>query len=265
MPPLPATPLGNLPGGAWRTSAWTLLAALALATPALGGLSKPEREEIKGLLASGTLYARIDIPCETGRHPFGTYKSPLVEVTPKGENTDGGKGLSTGLWHTESTYWGVGPNTALKFDDADFDGKKIEIELRGVGEWKDADTVILFKEIRSISDFRAAFDRAFATQPLQDEHPEWPRSVRSAIAHGQLATGMTRRQAYIVVGAPSRFEVREEEGRKIEVWHTRQERGTKIGFWRSRSGSTGFPTELEFVDGMLTSFAGSSEQLNLDD
>jgi hypothetical protein len=231
----------------------------------VGGLSKPEREEIKSLLASGTLYARIEIPCETGRHPFGTYKSPLVEVTPRGENTEGGKGLSAGLWHTESTYWGVGPNTPLKFDEADFDGKKIEIELHGVGEWKEADTVILFREIRSVADFRAAFDRAFATQPLQDEHPEWPRSVRDAIARGQLATGMTKRQAYIVVGAPSRFEVREQDGRKVEVWHTRQERGTKIGFWRSRSGRTGFPVELEFVDGMLTSFGGSSEQLNLDD
>lgn len=265
MSPFSATPSGDLAGNALRLTAWTLAAALALSAPARGGLSKPEREEIKGLLSSGTLYARIDIPCETGRHPFGTYKSPLVEVTPRSENTDGGNGLSTGLWHTESTYWGVGPNTPLEFDEADFDGKKIEIELRGVGEWKDTDTVILFKEIRSVDDFRAAFDRAFATQPLQDEHPEWPRSVRSAIARGQLATGMTKRQAYIVVGAPSRFEVREEYGRKIEVWHTRQERGTKIGFWRSRSGRTGFPSELEFVDGMLTSFEGSSEQLNLDD
>lgn len=242
-----------------------LLSAFALAAVAEAQLSKPDRKQIKRILDGGTLYARIDMPCETGRHPFGTYKAPLVEVSPEGENTEGGLGLNASFWHAQSTYWGVGPNATLRFDEAEFDGNTLEAEFEGVGEWDGTDTVIKFVGINSVADFEAAFDRAFARQPLQDEHPEWPQEIRDAIARGELVEGMNKRQAYIVVGAPSRFETSEQNGKKVEIWYTRQERGLEVGFWTTRSGRTGYPAQLRFEDGELTSFDSSGGQLSLDD
>ena len=113
--------------------------------------------------------------------------------------------------------------------------------MEGIGSWDGTDTVILFKNIRSVADFEAAFDHAFARTPLQDEYPEWPQATREAIANGNLQEGMTKRQAYIIVGAPSRFERSERDGKRVEVWFPRQERGLEMGFLDLSLGSDGIP------------------------
>ena len=247
------------------STALVAVLSMSIAAAALAQPPKPERKQIKSMLKGITLYARIDIPCKTGRHPWGTYKSPLVEVTPEGESTEGGMAVHHSYWHAESTYWGIGPNATLKFDEGEWDGPNFEAEFYGVGDWDGTDTVILFKDIHSVDDFNRAFDRAFSTQPLQDEYPDWPIEIRDAIADHRLVEGMNKRQAYIVVGAPLRFEKREEDGQTTETWWPRQDRGFEMGFWFSRSGQTGFPSKLEFVDGKLAQIGESTGSFSLDD
>ena len=54
-----------------------------------GGIPKDVKKEIKKKMKNvGTLYTRIDLPCKYGRHAYGTFTSPLVEVTPEGTNTE---------------------------------------------------------------------------------------------------------------------------------------------------------------------------------
>jgi len=215
----------------------------------------------------GTLYTRIDLPCKYGSHAYGTFKAPLVEVTPTGTNTEGELGGSFSGFHAESTYWGVGPNFPMKVEEIEFDEGEIEIELEGVGEADGSDTVVLFKDIRSMEDFEKAFDHVFATKPLQDENSDWSPEVRQAIAERRLIEGMTKRQAFAVVGAPERFEKNEQDGVATEVWFLRQDRGTKIGYWGAKSDQTGLPSQISFVDGKLTSIGayGSGSGVNLDD
>ena len=243
-----------------------LAAAILLPTMGAAQVPKPVRKQIRAMLKQGTLYARIDMPCKTGRHPFGTYKAPLVEVTRDGENTEGGLGMNMSVWHHESTYWGVRPNDALKFDEGEFDGSDFEAEFVGVGAAKGNNTVLLFKNIGSLEDFEAAFEHAFARMPLQDEHPDWAPEFRDAVGARRLVEGMNKRQAFYVIGSPERVEQSEAGGSKVEIWFPRQDRGMKTGFWTTRSKTTGYPTQLKFVDNRLVELSGSvGGGLSLDD
>lgn len=247
-----------------------LLVVMSLAFYLVGvdaGVQKKDRKAIKSF-ASGTLYARIDIPCNTGRHAWGTYLSPLVEVTPEGTNTEGEMGMSASVWHAQSTFWGVGPNDTLEVSDMGFDEDEIEIELEGVGPTNGIDTVILFKGINSMDDFKKAFEQAFSKTPLQDDHPDWPEEMRKAVAERRLVEGMSKRMAYYIVGSPEKFEKTEKEGKNVETWFTRQQRGTQMGFWYSSTETTGFPKTLEFVDGTLVSWGAKTvkgSELDLDE
>ncbi|HEX7181614.1 MAG TPA: hypothetical protein VF756_07210 [Thermoanaerobaculia bacterium] len=215
-------------------------------------LPKAQRKEAKAYL-SGTLYMRIDAPCGTGRHPMGTYMFPLVEVSPDGVSTEGDTGFSAGWYHAQSTYWGVGPNDTLQFDEMEFDEDTAEIELTGIGRTDGNDTVIKFIKIHSLDDFKKAADRAFSRVPLQDEHADWSPEIKKAIADRQLMKGMTKRQVFYVTGNPESVRESEEKGKKVEVWTMRQNKGMKVGFWTvsAAAPSAGVPKTLRFVDGKL--------------
>jgi hypothetical protein len=232
----------------------TLLIFLCFTSALQAELTKAERKEAKALL-SGTLYMRIDAPCGTGRHPMGTYKFPLVEVSPDAVNTEGDQGFSAGWYHAQSTYWGVGPNDTLQLDEMDWDGDTVEIELEGVGRTDGNDTVIKLVGIRTLDDFRKAAERAFAKVPLQDEHDDWSAEMKKAIAERRLMKGMTKRQVFYVTGSPESVKESEEKGKKVEVWTMRQNKGMQIGFWSvSAATPTGAPKTLRFVDGKLEEF-----------
>lgn len=244
-------------------------AGLLLCVSAAGQaqLPKQERKEAKAML-SGTLYSRIDLPCGTGRHPMGTYMVPLVEVSPTGVNTDGETGFSGGMFHAQSTYWGVGPNDSLELADLEFDEDTAEIEFEGVGRTEGNDTVVKFVGIRSLDDFKKAFERTFSKVPLQDEHPDWPEDIRKAIAERRLVKGMSKRQVFYVTGTPESVKEAEDKGKKIETWTMRMNKGMQIGFWgvSSEMPSMGLPKTLKFVDGKLEEFQTTgSGGVNLDD
>jgi len=240
-----------------RPLAMFALLLIAVSTASFAKLTTADQKEIKSLV-KGTYYLRIDAPCATGRHAYGTYKRPLVEVSTEGVNTEGDLQMNASWWHADSTYWGVSVNDQVKVEDYDVDLEEstVELELEGVGPTEGNDTVIKLVKIASLDDFKAAFARAFATKPLQDEHEDWPAEVRAAIAKRQLVAGMTKRQVYCVTGNPEKFEKSEKDGKEIEVWHLRQNKGMKMGYWTAKSGeSTGMPDTIRFENGKLADIA----------
>jgi hypothetical protein len=241
---------------------------LLCAAPALHAeLNRAERKEANAYL-SGTLYARVDIPCGTGRHPMGTYKIPHVEVSPEGVNTENNETFQAGWYHAQSTYWGIAPNDTLKLDEMEFDEDTAEIELEGVGKTEGNDTVVKFINIRTLSDFKKAADLTFSRVPLQDEQPDWSPEIKKAIGDRKLEKGMTKRQVFYVTGSPESVAETEENGKKVETWTLRQNKGTQIGFWTMQQGApaAGTPKTLRFVDGKLEDFkASGASGLKLDE
>jgi len=111
--------------------------------------------------------------------------------------------------------------------------------------------MIDFIQINSLDDFTRAFNQTFSKVPLQDEHPEWPSDVRGGIAEHKLVVGMTKDQAFDVVGTPLETKTEEENGVKVETWSLRQDAGT-IGARRpEKNMRTGFPALLKFTEGKL--------------
>jgi len=243
-----------------RTLAMIAVAAVALALPnaAAAGVPKPERKQIRQKLAGTTLYLKVDAPCVTGRHPFGVYYSPLVEVSPSGVNTEERNGLSFGYGHVDSAYWGIRVNDPVELDDLEFDGDTFEAEFVGLKQAEDEQTVIKFTGINSYADFERAFEHVFATQPLQYLHDDWSDEIKTAIADRRLLEGMTRRQVYYVTGAPESFERRDEDGVEVEVWKLRASKGVRMGFFGMSSAGVpaGLPDELRFEDGALVNVVG---------
>src|SRR6185295_5250847 len=111
-------------------------AALLLASTAHAELSKADRKAAQKMLG-GTLYLRTDAPCTQGRHPFGVFLSPLVDVSPRGVNTDAQNGASFGWYHASSTVWAVRVNDSVELDELEWgedeNENTVEIELTGVG------------------------------------------------------------------------------------------------------------------------------------
>ncbi len=242
----------------------TCLLALTLPSLAAAELPKKDRKLAVQKLEAGRLYLRIDAPVTQGRHPYGVYYSPIVEVSPTEVNTEAAEGASFGWYHASSTVWAVRVNDSVQFDDIEWDEDTAEIEFEGVGAADGNDTVIKFIGINSLADFNAAFDLAFSTQPLQDEHPDWPADIRKAIADRKLVNGMTKRQAFYVVGTPAEVEKSTEEGKEIEVWTLRQ-KGMEIGFFTFNPGEPGKPAgKLKFEEGKLISNSSKSNKLDLD-
>ncbi len=230
--------------------------ALGLAAPATAGISRQDKKAAKQMFSS-TLYLRVDAPCTQGRHPYGVYQSPLVEISPTSVNTQTQDGASFGWFHAQSTVWSVRINDPVKLDELDWEEEEgtVEVELEGVGPADDHDTVLRFVGIQSLQDFQRAFELAFSRQPLQEEHPEWPAEIRQAIGNRLLLNGMTKRQAFFVVGMPVRVEKKTEEGKEIETW-TLHTRGIEFGFFGVKSGVGGAaPETLRFEDGLLVSAA----------
>lgn len=241
---------------------------LVFGSAVAAGVPKADKKKADKLF-SGTVYMRIDAPSKKGRHPYGIYYSPLVDVSPTGTNTESDEGLSVGWYHAESTVWKVRVNDQMELDELDWEDEEgtVEIQLEGAGASEGRDTAIRFVNISSFADFEAAFNRAFSKQPLQDEHPDWPAEIKSAIARRQLTTGMSKRQAFYIVGTPEKVEKSTEGGKTIEVWTLRTQ-GAEVGFWTFKAGEDPANAKtLRFEDGVLVSAETtgvSAEGLDLD-
>ena len=104
---------------------------LAAASSAQAALSRADQKKAKQILARA-LYLRFDAPCTQGRHPFGVFYSPLVEVSPTGSNSQATDEV-TSAGTTPRRRWEATVNdsfrsTAYEYADEE---PSVEIELEG--------------------------------------------------------------------------------------------------------------------------------------
>lgn len=250
-----------------------LLVLLAPGIAAAGGGPSLKDKAAAKEMVKGTLYLRIDVPCIRGSKGCSVWARPLTEVSPTGLSVTGdgaardprmtAGGLLGSTARFGTPYWGFGPNDRVRrygvmrwYDDA------VVIWLKGLVPGQGLVPVV-FSGIRSLADFKAAFEKTFAAVPLHEEHPEWPAEVRKAIAERRLIAGMTKRQAFCVVGLPDKIRTSTENGVEKEVWFPRQQSGALAGF--AKPAATGFPAVLRFADGKLAAIEQTKgEELTLD-
>ncbi len=257
--------------GKTSTSLWLIACILGCAFSPLSAeaqLTKADKKVIKKTLKSETLYLRMDAPCISGEHDFGTYLRPLVQISPEDANTAEAPELKVGFFATSTIYRGIRINDPVNFDELDLEADEgtVEIELEGVESADGERTVIEMVQIYSLDDFHKAFDLAFARRPLQEEHDDWPSEIKAAIADRKLIDGMSKRQAYYVTGTPESIETSEENGLQIEIWNLRTDKGLQMGWGLMRKKRVrGLPASISFTDGKLVGRKKPSvDELDLD-
>lgn len=217
--------------------------------PILSGMVAGAQAQVRGddryrvrMLVYQTVYLRVEAPSNDAVRPF-------LEASPGGYTYDRLVGLAEAEAAKKSkssgVYWAFRPNDAVKWGNPQYDGDRITVWFEGQKD----ELRVAFVQIKTLDDFKKAFDLVFSPVPLQNEHPEWPENVRNAIGDRQLVNGMTRQQASCVVGTPVRVESGREGGEEIVAWYLRQETGDRR---RGRLAQTGFPVMLRFVDDRLT-------------
>jgi hypothetical protein len=232
---------------------------LSLAPVANAELTSKEREQVKEII-KGDLYLRTTIPMRYTSGRGGIGSAVLVEVSPTAIDCD--KNMPPPVPDkknriVDTVYWGFGPNDVIRYGKLYFKGSDtVDLWAEGVKP-KDIEVMIRFVQIKTVDDFKKAFDQVLSNKPLQDEHRNWPEEVRKAIADRKVIEGMTKAQASAVVGTPVGIESHEEAGKNVETWFLRQDTGA-LGdgtfFWgrtKTRSTTTGFPAFLRFVDGKV--------------
>jgi hypothetical protein len=227
-----------------RQAGALLLLLLCLPLALRAQMSKQDMETAKGMIA-GMLYLRLDVPLRSEVGNWGIGSAPLLEVSPTSHDTS--RLLAQETNSKEMTSTSRFKKRALKVN-----GDEVNLMLEGFKPIN-YEVTINFVQIKSIDDFTKAFNQTFSKLPLQDEHPEWPAEARNAISEHRLIVGMTKEQAFDVVGTP--LDIKSDETKPVhtEIWHPRQDKGQAIdrrGHVEDL-GSTGFPVQLKFVDGKL--------------
>jgi hypothetical protein len=212
-------------------------------------------------MTRGELYLRNNVPCRYTSGGFGIGAVVITEVSPSGvdwdKNLQGAheqqlkkskKRFSGGV---DTVFWGFGPNDVIRYAKLYFKGNGV-VDLWAEGiKPKNVEVYIRFVDIQNREDFKKAFDLILGPKPIQEDHPEWAPEIRKAIADHTVIEGMTKAQAFAVVGTPMRATTNDEVGKKVEIWFPRQETGASGSYGKVVSASTGFPAELRFIDGKL--------------
>jgi len=198
-------------------------------------------------MVEGKFYIRLDAPCIYGaKTAAGLWFDPLLKVSPTGHKLLPVPPLSK----KQYVYWGSGPNDPVGYGSLKMAGETVYVWLEGRSPAAN-EFVIEFNDIKTLDDFKAAWARAFSAIPLQDEHPEWPAEIRNAIRDHRVVEGMTKEQAFMVVGEPQSVETSAEKGVAVEIWHPRQVNGRKQPYHHMKDRDTGYPATLKFADGKL--------------
>ena len=236
----------------------SILAAVLVSLGA-AELSSNDRSVIKEM-TRGELYLRNNVPCRYTSGGWGVGAEVVTEVSPSGVEWE--KNLQTAQeqqqkkgkrrWAgIDTIFWGFGPNDVIRYAKLYFKGNGVvELWAEGVKP-KNVDVWIRFVNIQNREDFKKAFDLILGPKPIQEDHPEWAPEIRKAIADHTVIEGMTKAQAFAVVGTPMRAATNDEAGKKVEIWFPRQETGASGSYGKVVSASTGFPAELRFIDGKL--------------
>lgn len=227
------------------------LLVLALPLTASAELTGKERDQARAMI-KGDLYLRTTIPMrfKGGRGWGGIGAEVLAEVSPTAlsyEKNMPAPGAKTGRG-VDTIYWGFGPNDIIRYGELSFKkGDIVDLWAEGVKP-KDFEVMIRFVQIKTLDDFKLAFGLVLASRPLQDEHPEWAPEIRQAVAARKVIVGMTKAQAFAVVGTPIGVETGEDAGKPVEVWFPRQDTGASADYSRVASSTTGFPVSIRFVE-----------------
>jgi hypothetical protein len=215
----------------------TCVVLMGMSSAAWAEVRGHDRREVTDMLYS-PCYLRIHVPTNDAVDPF-------IEISPTGFSWDRlvgqaeqkaqRKGKASGV------YFAFRPNDMVRWGKTSFDKDKITVWFQGTRD----ELKVIFIQIETLDDFKKAYDHVFARIPLQDEHPDWPADVKSAIAERRLIQGMTKQQAACVVGVPLKVETVAEGGVAMEVWYPRQDTADR------RTPQTGLPATLKFADGKL--------------
>lgn len=236
-------------------------------------LTSSDRGVIKEML-QGNLYLRNNVPCRYTAG-MGVGAEVVTEVSPTGVDWDtnlkkieADRNKSRGRrGNIDTIFWGFGPNDMIRYGKTYFrGGGVVELWAEGGVKPKNVEIWIRFVGINSRDDFKKAYELILSPKPLQDEHPEWPAEIRAAIGERRVIEGMTKTQAFDVVGTPVGIEASEDGGKKIETWFPRQDSGTSgdsgfMGGAKVFSAATGFPTSLRFVDGKLAAIGQTAKSV----
>ena len=236
----------------------SILAAVLVSLGA-AELSSNDRSVIKEM-TRGELSLRNNVPCRYTSGGWGVGAEVVTEVSPSGveweknlqtvqeQQQKKGKRRWAGI---DTIFWGFGPNDVIRYAKLYFKGNGV-VELWAEGiKPKNVDVWIRFVNIQNREDFKKAFDLILGPKPIQEDHPEWAPEIRKAIADHTVIEGMTKAQAFAVVGTPMRAATNDEAGKKVEIWFPRQETGASGSYGKVVSAFTGFPAELRFIDGKL--------------
>ncbi len=223
--------------------------------------SKEDCKTAKNML-SGTLYLRLDVPTRTVVGVWGIGPESVLEVSPSGH--DFSRKLALPSKHTKmgndvGISWEFFPNDGVRYSKPSCAGDTVVVWMQGLTPGEN-EIVLDFIQIKTLDDFTKAFNQTFSKVPLQDEHPEWAADVRNAIASHNLIVGMTKDQAFDVVGTPINVVAGQEGGIKVETWSLRQDRGI-IPSDHGEKHSHNIPAILKFVDGKLQEIVQTSKPL----
>jgi hypothetical protein len=233
---------------------------------ASGQLTATDRSVIKEM-TQGSLYLRNNVPCRYTSGGWGIGADVITEVSPTGVDWDQnlkaieGKNKGRKRSGVDTIFWGFGPNDIIRYGKLYFRGHGVvELWAEGVKP-KNVEIWIRFVGINTRDDFKKAYDLILSPRPLQDEHPEWPAEIRSAIGERRVVEGMTKTQAFAVVGTPIGIESGNEAGMKTETWFPRQDTGASGSWGKVVSATTGFPTSIRFVDGKLATIGQTAKSV----
>lgn len=201
---------------------------------------------------NGPVWALKDLPVKSGYTIMAPWIAPLTDVTPTGFVIEGGNTLQATYGSVNSVWYGVRPSDKLTLKEVDYDDGEFILALIGVDESKGHDTKIRITGTASLADVQAVLDELITTANPVDQ--SWPNEIQTAVNRRLLVNGMTKRQAYMVVGEPISSSVTEENGKKVEIWNPRQNNGMRIGFG-VQIETSGFPVDVRFEDGKLVGVA----------
>jgi hypothetical protein len=152
---------------------------LTTLSPAKAQLNGRDRDAAKKMLYP-TLYLRTDVPTNGAVDPF-------IEISPSGHSWERLVALAEGSAKKRSrptgVYWAFRPNDTVKWGSPDYKDATITVWFEGVRD----ELKVRFIDIKTLEDFKKAFDQVFSTVPLQDEFPDWSAEVKTAIAQRRLS------------------------------------------------------------------------------
>lgn len=200
------------------------------------------------------MYALKDLPVSSGSAMGMSYISPLVEVAPTGFTIDTSAAVQTTYGGAKTVWYGVRVMDTLVFEEATYDDGILVLAFLGSDKSKGRDTKIKVTS-GTFAEVKPVLDQLVSVKSPVD--PSWPADVRTAIDNRVVINGMTKPQAYLVVGEPTSASTMDIAGKKVDMWYPRNNNGIRFGFGVSME-MTNYPPVVKFQDGVTIELTNSA-------